>query len=536
MNPIANKKLLWLFWLVLLLIAGGAAWYLSGCMRLSPWGFSDSATYLSAARNFAKGVGLGLVLPDGTFESLQIFAPFYSIVLSLFARFGLDLVSVSRFLDIFFFALLVFSSGWLFYRISESWLMALCFSLLIAMTPSLARDYTSMMSEPLAIVLGLLGFLLLLLAIKKESLWLLVIAGVLSGLSALTRYALIAVPVAGVVSILFLSRVPERKRLANGLIYGLLSGLPAGLWLLRQFLNSSNIGSRHYSLAVSLSEKITSFASHVFGVVKYWFPYRSNMIPGVSADVVLPILFSFILIIVAGGMILSITLRKVDGRQFDTWLLLFGFLLLAICYLGFLLVTYIVSTETISIDNRMLSPLTIMIYAVLLAGSLSFALKIHPRFAVPVGGVIITLFFVIYSLNPLQTYFVNLGKFPDGYASPDWKGLPIIAKARELPADRPVLSNLPGPLLFYNDQYAYYTTRGMQSAFTTVSLADQEKFKRLMTEECGAIVLFGQEKVLTYSTSNYDISPNDIELLRHLYSPIYDEKDGVILVDPQCSQ
>jgi 4-amino-4-deoxy-L-arabinose transferase-like glycosyltransferase len=53
----------------------------------------------------------------------------------------------------------------------------------------MATNYTSMMSEPLTITLGVSGFMLLLLAIKTGSLWRLVLAGLLTGLSFMTRYA-----------------------------------------------------------------------------------------------------------------------------------------------------------------------------------------------------------------------------------------------------------------------------------------------------------------------------------------------------------
>jgi hypothetical protein len=135
MNSITNKKYLALFWLGLLLLAGGAVWYLGVCTAFAPWGFSDTATYFSSARNLAQGIGLGVVNADGSFAPLTVHAPLYSIVLAPFAALGLDLITVSRVLDLVLFAALILSCGWLFYRVSESWLLALCFALLVATTP-----------------------------------------------------------------------------------------------------------------------------------------------------------------------------------------------------------------------------------------------------------------------------------------------------------------------------------------------------------------------------------------------------------------
>lgn len=532
MNAISQKKFLWLFWLGLLIIAGLASWYLAACMAFAPWGFSDTATYFSSARNLARGLGLGTYSADGTFLPLEIFAPFYSIVLSPFA--GLDLIAVSRVLDVVFFALLILSSGWLFYRVSDSWLLALCFSVLIAMTPALARDYTSMMSEPLAIALGLPGFLLLLLALKRDSFWLLFFAGLLAALASLTRYALVAIPVAGTLSVLLMARLPWRKRLKNGAIYAAVSFLPIVAWLARQWLMNGSVGSRHYSLNIDFKAKIVDFFTHVVKVTKYWFPYRTGMIPGVTADFFTPVLAALFVIVVAGGLILSLTLHRIDDRQFCTGLLIFGFILLIAAYLGFLFLTYTVSSETISLDERMLSPLPVMVYALLLAASLSLALKLHPHFSWPVIGLLLTLCFAVFNYIPLRTYLINVSTYPDGYASPDWKDKPIFAAAQKLSAQNPLLSNAPDILLFYNNQSVYYLSRAKRSGQTIVTLADTANLKKLMSEDCGAIVLFDPSKADAYEHRPQPLSEQDVKELQTLYISFYAGKDGEILLDPQC--
>lgn len=532
MNPITNKKYLWLFWLGLLIIAGGASWYLSVCMAFAPWGFSDTAMYFSSARNLARGVGLGMVSADGVFTPLQIFAPFYPIVLSLFARF--DLIQVSVVLNIVFFAALIVASGWLFYRISESWLLALCFSLLIATTPVLARDYTSMMSEPLAIVLGIPGFLLALWAIKSDSLWRLILAALLVGLSFMTRYAFVAFPIAGVLTVFLLSRSKWKKRIVDTFTFGVVSILPMGVWVLRQLLGHSSIGSRSYTFDVSLIEKIQKFSSSFFKVIKYWFPYRSNMIPGVSADAFMPFLLAAFVLIVAGGLIFSTVLRRTVGRQYNTWLLLFGFVILSAIYSGFLLVTVIISSQLISIDGRMLSPLSIMIYAILLATSLSLALKAHPKFSLPIAGLLITLFFVVFNYMNLQTYLINVSTFPDGYASPEWKGKPIFTEAKKITPEAPIITNAPNILLFYTNESAYFLSSELKSTATSVTLADMDNINKLMIDNCGAIIILNPVRANAYEHKKNPASNNDIEVLSKLFISVYDKKDGKILMYKDC--
>jgi hypothetical protein len=156
-------------------LAGG--YYIYACVKYAPWGFSDSTTYLASARNLASGAGLGVFNADGSFSPLQIFAPFYPVLLSMFAAKGRDLVSIAGTLDMFLFMTLIGTCGWLFFRLSQSKIGALCFAALITFTPALINAYTSIMSEPLAITLGTSGFLLLLLSLPP----LLIQNGFLSG-------------------------------------------------------------------------------------------------------------------------------------------------------------------------------------------------------------------------------------------------------------------------------------------------------------------------------------------------------------------
>lgn len=534
MNPITNKKFLWLFWLALLLVAGGSAWYLSVCMAFAPWGFSDSVMYFSSARNLANGVGLGMVSADGVYTPLQIFAPFYPIVLSLFAHFNLDLIQVNVVLNILFFALLVMACGWLFYRLSGSWLLALCFALLISATPVLARDYTSLMSEPLAIVLGIPGFLLLLLAIKIRSVWRLLLAGLLLGLSFMTRYAFVAFPIAGVLAVFFLSQSTLKKRFVDTLFLGTISILPMGSWVIRQVLEQSSIGARKYVLDGSSLERAHLFFSSFYKVIKYWFPYRSNMIPGISAEVFVPILLSVFILIATGGLIFSAILRKTHERQYGVWLLMLGFIFLAVAYCGFLLITVIISTQLISIDGRMLSPLPIMIYGILLAASLSLAIKFHAKFSLPIAGLLITVLFISYNMLELQAYQTNMTANPDGYASPTWRGKPIFTAAKNIPAGAPILSNAPNIVLFYTNVNSYFLSSEQKSNRTTATLADFAMIDRLMKDECGAIVILNQKSVNVDEKRNKPMSVNDLNILSKAFTAIYDEKDGKILMYKDC--
>lgn len=531
MNILSRKQI---FWLGLVLIVAGSVWYLSVCMKISPWGFSDSATYFSVARNIAKGIGLGTLKPDGTFVPLQWHPPFYSIVLSFFALLGFDLIDAARILNILLSSFLIITCGSLFYYISESWLLGLFFALMIATTPSLARVYTSLMSEPLSISLGLPGFLLLLFAVKRNSTILLILAALCTGLSSLTRYAFIAMPISGVLVILLLSRKIWKQRLIQVFVYSIVSFSPITFWLIAQLLTRTNVGGRHYEYEFSFVTKAFGFINAVYNVLKYWFPYRSNMIPGLPSDFVRPVLGIFFSMVVIIGFVLSIRFMKMEKQLYSAVLLISGFAILVTVYLLVLFMSYAIVIETIDIDNRMLSPLSIMFYAILLAGSLSISKKLHHCIPIPLAGLVISLFFIMYGYHPLRSYLLTFSNYPDGYASIEWKNSRIFDEVQKLPEGIPVISNAVDILLFHTNRSAYILTSSAYSGDTTVTLNDKERIAELMSSKCGAVVLFDPDKAMAYNPRPQPPTESDIQTLRSMFVSVYQGIDGEILRDPKC--
>lgn len=521
------------FFLVLLaLISAGAGVYIANCTKYAPWGFSDSAAYISAAQNFAAGKGLGLYTPDGTFAPLLIFAPLYSILLSVFAIFKTDLVVAIRILDILFFSILVAASGWLFHQISRSFWLSLFFTVMIATTPILAVNYSSMMSEPLAMVLGVPGFLLLIHGLNHNSSKWLMLSAILCGLSLLTRYAFVAFPAAGVLCVFLFSNHPLRKRFIEALKFGVISISPMLIWIILQLTSKNSIGARHYSMDFSFTDKIAQFFSGLYNVIKYWLPYRTNMIPGVQADVFRPILLILFVAVILFGLYLSIKKSAQSPRLF-TGIFALGSVSLIIIYLIVLLVTYSISTETISINERMLSPMIPIFYALILTSALIIGQKILPNIRFPFLGVLVALFFVVFNARPFSTYPIEVGNFPNGYTSPIWKENPILAGEIALPQDRPLITNAPDIVLFYLNRSAYTLSASQKSVF---SIGSQALLEDMLQQQCAVLVLFD-----AYNTQRFEQLPNavtveDITALQNQLDTLYASTHGIILADNNCNK
>lgn len=522
------------FLTLLALISAGAGVYIAVCTQYALWGFSDSAAYLSAARNFAAGKGLGLISADGNFAPLLIFAPFYSVFLSLFALFNADLIVTVRILDILFFTILVAASGWLFYKITSSFWLGLCFAVMIATTPVLGVSFTSIMSEPLAMVLSIPGFLLLIYALKQNSTKWLLLSALLTGLSLLTRYAFAAIPAAGVLCVLLLSNQPLRKRLFAALKFGLVSFTPMLAWIAVQLFSKFSVGSRTYSMDFSLTEKISQFASQLFAVLKYWLPYRTNMIPGVRAEVFRPILLLLFAAVIVVGLYLSINKSKASERgHTETLAIALG--LVITTYLLVLLVIYTISTETISIDDRMLSPIIPMLYSLLLACAQVISRKLHPNLTFPFLGVVIALFFVVFNIPTFKAYPIVVGNYPNGYTSPVWKENLILTGEVALPQERPLITNAPDIVLFYLNRSAYTLSTSAKAGGSDLFIGDQARLEDMLYNQCAVLVLFNPDQVQRFEGLPNAVTAADIAALQGQLDTVYSSANGIVLEDNECN-
>jgi len=518
--------------LIAITLAGG--YYIYACVKYAPWGFSDSTTYLASARNLASGAGLGVFNADGSFTPLQIFAPLYPAFLSLFALQDLDLVSTAGMLDILLFMALIGTSGWLFFRSSQSKIGALCFAALITFTPALINAYTSIMSEPLAITLGTAGFLLLLSSLSQTSSRKMVFSAILIGLAMLTRYAFVSYALAGLVTILLLHKVPARKRLKRSLVFTLLSLLPLAIWLLIQLFFTRSVGARHYSLDFSLPEKISQFFGNMVDVLKYWFPYRTNLIPGLSAEIFRPILFILLASSLLFAAYLLLKKRKKTSQEKQRWDLFAGLILLFVSYTLMLLLTYSVSKELISVDERMLSPLIPILYGILLVGSLVIDQSILPKFTLPVVTFLVVLLFVLFNYRFMRTHPSEIGIFPNGYTSSTWKENPLLKGEVQIPEGKPLVSNAPDIVYFYLNRPSYYLSGDENAKGMDLSIHDDQRIQSMLQEECAVFLLFDSNSAQRYEQLPNPISNEESETLAARYQPFYSVDGSSLILEETC--
>ena len=199
MKKFSTKHLI-LAVIILLSILGGCHRHL--CHGKWPLGYNDPVEYIATARSLDAGQGLGYVQGHGRFSPIRIHPPFYSLLMAAIGLFKGNLIVASRWLNISAFVASIFLAGWIFYRYSRAPALGILTSALLLTFPNMIWMYSSAYSEPLFILLIVSGGLCLVAYLHRERLSLLVTSAILIGLIALTRYAGIAMIMAGAMGVL----------------------------------------------------------------------------------------------------------------------------------------------------------------------------------------------------------------------------------------------------------------------------------------------------------------------------------------------
>jgi len=527
-----KRPFLLLILLVMLALAAGA--FLAYCTDYAPWGFSDSAAYFSAARNLAAGHSLSVTTADGGLTPLNLHAPLYSLVLAIFAKFGANLIHVSKIMDIGFWTLFIFLCGWLFFKITGRQVEAFCFALACAFSTPLVTSYSSLMSEPLALVLGIPGFLLLALAVREGSRRLLILSAVCIGLSVMTRFAFAAVLAAGALVILVFSAQHWRKRWVELFIFGAIGFAPMGVWMLVQKLQHVSTGGRSL-IFTDLLSKIRNFAAAVWNTLKYWLPYRTNMIPGVRAKYFTPLLAMGFILLVVVGIYIAVRTQKKDVMKDSAFLVAGSSVLFILSYLAVLVAGYAFTSPSHDINDRILSPLYPAIIALLLSSALLAGTLVKGKALAHILAVVVTLFFVVFNFELLRTYGLHSSKYPNGYTSPYWNSSRIFEVIQKLPPGTAMASNAPDITLFYTNYLPYCLTENPTKRGDCLSAADQSKLQDFVERKCGVLILFPSSPTENYENYADPISQASMDGLAKLYPALFRAPPGVILYSPECT-
>jgi len=420
--------------------------------HLGPGVGGDATIYLTSAQNLVKGIGLGLVQPDGSFRLLPYSAPLFPLVLAPFAALGLDLTTVARWLNILLFGGLIlligFTSLWLVgnkkWGIVPAWL--------IACSPVLLPVYSWAMAEPLTMLLGFGGLALVLKNLEtiptKRFGWL-EISGILLGLSAASRYSAAAFLATGLLLCMTRLQIPLRQRLLAAFRMGLVGVIPLAAWIAVQLSQTASVSARTLLTFNEMYFRFLIFWPQLNSALFVWLLPASvqngqSLVTWIMGC--LPVV-ALILLAVFSAWIT----RKSPEAVVNRWIS--ALWLFAAIYVGILLLVYLTTYPPITIDNRMLSPAHV---AVIWIAGLLLAHYVETNPLKPLKFA--CLIFMIgavgwFGVRTLRIVRQN-SQTGLGYNSVSWRQSKVIAALKDIPESQPLVTNETMAVLYLTGRVA----------------------------------------------------------------------------------
>jgi hypothetical protein len=213
----------------------------------------DSVTYISVARNVAKGVGY--VGYDGYYFVLQ--PPLYPALLAAMNKlFLLDPLISAGYLNALFLGLIIYVSGLLLLRHVRYYVLAIVGTIAILVSLLPMQIFLIALSEPLFIVLILLYFYYFDIYRTDGTIASFLLFSTAAALACLTRYVGVVLVAAGIISIFTWGGGGVRKRLMHIVYFQLIAIIPTGIWVIRNHLVSGTLTGPRANSSYTLSSNI----------------------------------------------------------------------------------------------------------------------------------------------------------------------------------------------------------------------------------------------------------------------------------------
>ena len=416
-----------------------------------PWAFSDSTEYLEAGRNVAAGRGFVVQRMYNRFVPLYLRPPFYSFVLGMMVRFGIDPIDGSRWLNIALYSALILVVGISAYIFTHNSGLVLVLSLYLVMQPELVDAFASMMTEPIFITFTILQIVLLVVFSKKNDRWVLLLSTTLAGMLWMTRYAGVANVVILGVGIMLFCKQNFNHRLVLSTLSGLIAAIPFIIWSIG--LRTAGYSPGSYDLNVTdLWNRLEPVRIAIVEFFWRWLPFSILPFdPKYFHTVILLFLF-FLSILIWLGYVIRTTNRSGEMSIFQRSALQWSGLLILYAFLHLLVVaaTYIiVRFPKPALDDRVMLPtkITLLMGLGILFYELCLAVFRHKLVFLLSAIFLLPLVFVNIAL--LQQNMVSLNTEGRGYTSRNWQDLQIIEELRRLPDTVPIVSNDPVAVIFF---------------------------------------------------------------------------------------
>ena len=463
------------FALVLGLLTTSGLWLLK-ISTPSGLGLTDDAiSYIAASRALLAGQGFTRIWLATGLEPITHWPPAFSATLAAISLLlKIDPYRSARVLNILVFGANAGILGLLGYKITKSHLASILLSTLFLSNPALLRLHAQALSEPLYIFINLLAFLAFYRAFEntpilafprggKEQVlpppggvrggqghkWL-IITGIFTGISYLTRYAALSLIATFIVAVFLL--FPTWKKRLISLAYFLAGVLPFTLgWTLRNKLVGGTATNRaiewHSITPENILRGLREFFNFLLPLPEFSTPFLNKTF----FLAIIPIFISFFLLMWVFPQAIKYFLKPDESKKPEV--LPFITILYIFSYMGALLVSLSFFDAATPLNSRILSPVYVAFFMILVyfIHKLSQQGKITLRFF----ALILTFFFLSTSILAQIHNIEDLQKSPTGFASWRWRESTIMEAIRNLPEGVDVYTNQPTATYFWVESPVY---------------------------------------------------------------------------------
>jgi len=393
----------------------------------------DSVGYISAARNLIKGTGAN------SFDGNPLIAqpPLFPIILTLAGGlFKIDPLHLANIVNALLYALIVFFGGLLNYKYLSSFpTYALLGSVAFLASIPLFLVSTMAWSEPLFILWVILSLLFANFYIEKNDAISLLFLALSVTLSTLTRYIGVVLVLWGAFVIIFHHRDNFKNKITHLSIFTLVSVLPIGVWLVRNYTISGTLFGSRTPSSFTLFQNIT----YVFNALLTWY------IPGFIRDHRSALLLFGIVI----GLIFGLNLKGIYQNAKSRLQLITPIVVFVAFYLTFLIIS---STTTAydAIGDRFLSPiyvpLTILFLNLVQVMAEPFRGQIANKGLDFILIMSLLIWLLAYPIRNVTISALNLAQTGQGYSSKAWvesQTVRYLIQHRSLESQCAIYSNAP---------------------------------------------------------------------------------------------
>lgn len=421
---------------------------------------SDSVAYIAAADSFAQGKGF-LTCEEIYFA---LWPPMYPIILSISHLLGVTTYCFARCLSAFMFGALVVMTAWVLHKAVRCWLAGAIGALCLLVSGVMAV-YLMAWSETVFNLLALIVLYLVHRSCVSASLKPFICAALATMIACVTRYVGVTLVLTAGLMIITDSRLSFGKRIARGVVFGLISLLPFIAWIVRNALLTGLLtGERYRSTdtlflcTANLSRNLVSWLlPFIDSVTSVEHSFLSN----------LSMIIGLVIILAVLGIIIWHCMRFSGAKRMRHPLT--PFIVFIPVYAVYLTLSSW-KTALDPIDRRYVSPLyapVIIVVAGFLCelawgglGALGSAIT-HPRLLKFVRGVIVCFAVLWLMLNVARAAKVTRdarltgrGGGACGYTDKGWVDSEIMHYLK---------TNPPAPLLITNEPPALYANFGWTS-------------------------------------------------------------------------